>query len=313
MPQPVLPGGGQRITVDTALKQPQIIARAIQTLALERFLADTIFTRGSAQQIAGGAAVFGRAESRYMDREPREVKPRAQYPRAGWTTELFHAFVHKYGLEVPVSDEAKRRNAMDELGRAQTRLANSLVRFVDGLAVDLLLEDGDVPHVDAVGDWSQSATDIIKDLVLGRAAIMNLDEGYVPDTLVINPAEEAALMLDEGIRNALPRESSGQNALITGRPVPILGLNIVTSNRMPAGTSVILASKTVGTVADEQPTADEGYRTYTPPGATAVNVYVKTYRNDNVDETIVRAARFPAMWITDPHAALVIDDTDGGT
>jgi hypothetical protein len=32
---------------------------------------------------------------------------------------------------------------------------------------------------------------------------------------------------------------------------------------------------------------------------------VKVYNNDDIDATIVRGARFPAMWIAEPKAAFV--------
>ena len=89
----------------------------------------------------------------------------------------------------------------------------------------------------------------------------------------------------------------------TGRPVPILGLGeIRVTNRMTAGTAVVVESKIVGTIADEAPLPGKGYNTYNPGGGFA-QVYAKVYREEGTDETIVRAARFPAMWLSEPRAA----------
>jgi hypothetical protein len=310
MPQaPVTyPGGGQRITVDAALKQPRIISRRLTDLTAKRFVADKIFSQGSPEQVAGGAAVYQRSEPIYPDRAVEEVGVRAEYPRTGWTEELFAAFVKKYGLEAPVSDEARRRNQIDQLTKAQLKIANAVVKFVDALAMTLILTDADVLTGAASGDWSTAATDIIADIATARKAIFDQDEGYEPDTLVVNPAQEFDLLLDKDIRDALPRESR-DTAIQGGKPVPILGLKqILVTSQLTAGTAIVLSSNIIGTIADERPLSDEKYVVYNPPGAPAnyPTIYTKTYREENKDETIIRGARFPAMWLGEPKSARLI-------
>lgn len=301
---PTYPGGNDRITVEAFLRMPRLISRALTDLVSKRFIADQIFQRGSADQVAGGAALYQRSETIYPDRAAEEVAPRSRYPRTGWTEQLLTAAVHKYGLEVPISDEAKRRNAMDEVARAQRKLANAIVKFVDGVAMGLMLSDPDVLTDTATADWSTASTDIIADIADWRSQILNQDEGYDPDTLIVNPAQELDLITDKDIRDALPREAGGSSAVITGRAVPILGLRqVLVTPALTAGTVLLVSSNIVGTIADEAPAADENYTTYNPGGQFAT-VYVKTYREEGADETIVRGARFPAMWIAEPKSAL---------
>lgn len=308
-PAPVTyPGGGQRITVDAALKQPRIISRALTDLTAKRFVTDKIFSQGTPEQVASGAAVFQRSEPIYPDRAVEEVGVRAEYPRTGWTEELFAAFVKKYGLEAPVSDEARRRNQMDQMTKGQLKIANQVVKFVDTLAMTLILTDPDVLTGTASGDWSTAATDIIADIATAKKAIYDLDEGYEPDTLIVNPAQELDLLLDKDIRDALPRETR-DTAIQQGKPVPILGLRqILVTPALTAGTAIVTSSGLVGTIADERPHPDEKYVVYNPPGAPAgyPTIYTKLYRNENVDETIIRGARFPAMWLGEPKAARLI-------
>lgn len=300
------PGGSDRITVEALLRQPRLIARALTDLARKRFIADKIFAHGTSDQVAGGAALYQKSESVYPDRAAEEVGVRSEFPRTSWSEQIFAAIVHKYGLEVPISDEAKRRNAMDTVARAQRKLANAVVKFVDAVAVALVIADANVLTFAASGDWTTAATDVVADIAKGLNMIELQDEGYAGDTLIVNPAQELDLITDVGIRDALPREGGIQNSVVTGRPVPMLGLSqILATNVLSAGTVLLVEAQMIGTIADEAPMADEGYVNFAT-GVEGAIVYVKTYRNDNVDETIVRGARFPAMWIAEPKSAVKI-------
>jgi hypothetical protein len=300
------PGGSQRITVEAFLKQPRIQARALTDLTSKRFAADKVLMHAGSDSVASGAAVYQRSESIYPDRDPLEVGVRAEYPRTGWTEALLTALVHKYGLEVPISDEARRRNAFDQVLRAQRKIANGIVKFVDTKAMTMLTTDTGVNTDTSNVDWSTAGTDIIADIAGWRKVIYDQDEGYDPNTLIVNPAQELDLIVDSDIRDALPREGATPNpAVITGRAVPILGLTqIVVTPALTAGTVVLMDSTIAGSIADETPAADEGYSGFNP-GAPYPTVWVKTYRNNRVDETIVRGVRFPAMWLGEPKAVLV--------
>lgn len=316
--QPTYPGGGVVVSVDTALQMPNIIARALTQLSYQRFVADRIFAHGTADQVRGGAAVFQRSESIFPDRTAAEVGVRSRWPRSGWTPgDLFAALVHKWGLEVPIADETRRRNALDQMARAQRKLANAVVKFVDQQAMSTIVNDAAVNTYAAPLQWSNSSADKIKDIATARNAINNVDLGYVADTLVINPAQELQLLLDANVRGALPREVNANNPLgnsiITGQAVPILGLKqILVTNQIAAGTALLVNAGVVGSIADEEPLGDEGYVSYDAgptnvviPGQ-APRIWVKTYREEGTDETIVRGARFPAMWVSEPKAATYI-------
>jgi hypothetical protein len=296
------PGSGVTITVEALLKQPRLIARALTDLVAKRFVADKIFAHGTPEQVAGGAALYQKSESIYPTQPAEEVGVRSGYPRTGWTEAVFAAMVHKYGLEVPISDEAQRRNQMDVVARAQRKLANALTKFVDTTAMTLILGDAAVLTGSASGDWTTAATDIVKDIATAKKAIYDQDEGYEPDTLVVNPSQELDLITDKDIRDALPRENAGQIATVTGKAVPLLGLSqILVTPQLTAGTALVLNAGVAGTIADEAPLSGEGYVSYAP-GPGFATVYTKVYREDETDESIVRAARFPAMWIAEPKA-----------
>lgn len=297
---PTYPGSAE-MTVDALLKRPQVILRSLTDLVNKRFVADKIFQRGSGDQVAGGLALYQRSESIYPDRDVEEVGVRAEFPMTGWSEQLMSAFVKKYGLEVPISFESARRNQIDMVSRGQRKLANAVVKSVDTLAMTLLTTDTDVLTSAASGDWSTAATDIVADIATMRKGIYDQDEGYEPDTLIVNPAQELDLINDKDIRDALPRESNA-NAVTTGQAAPILGLKqILVTPRLTAGTVLLVSAKIAGTIADENPAAGEGYTSYSP-GPGFAPVHMKIRRDDDHDEWIVRAARFPAMWLSEPKS-----------
>jgi hypothetical protein len=305
------PGGGPQLTVEALLRQPRLIARRLTDLVYSRYIvADRIFARGSAEQVAGGAAVFQRSESVFPTRnDVEEVGIRSEFPRTTWTEAIFTAAVKKYGLEVPIADETVRRNALDVVERAQRKLANAMVRFIDTVAMTLLLDTATsgANTMAASGDWTTAATDIVADVANARKLILDKNEGYDPDTMIVNPAQELDLLIDLDLRNIMPREGgTPQPAALTGRAVPILGLRqVLVTPSLTAGKVVIAESGVIGTIADEAPLPSESYVGYNPGNGLAT-VYVKIYREENTDEQIVRCARFPAMWISEPGALTVI-------
>lgn len=302
---PTYPGGGPQVTVDSIMAQPNILARALTDLAYLRFVADRILAKGSADQIRGGAAVFNRSESLFPDRGAEAVGVRSQWPRTAWTVpDLFASAVQKYGLETPITDETRRRNAIDELMRAQRKLANAVVKFIDAACMLLITTDPAVNTYSAATTWTGGTPNIIGDLAAARNLIVNADLGYEADTLIINPAQETAFLTSTSIRDWLPRESTPRNQVVSGNTVPVLGLQqILVTNQITAGKGLMVNSGVVGSIADEQPLPGEGYTTY-DPGAGQAALQVKQYRTDGVDETILRAGRFAAMWIAEPKAAV---------
>lgn len=300
---PTLPNSPQ-LTVDVMLKNPEIIRRRLTDLTAKRFIADRIFMKGSPDQVAGGGARYQRSENIYFDRDPEEVGVRAEFPRAAWSEALLEAFVHTYGLEFAVNDLQVRRNQIDMIERGLVKLSNGMVKYVDTVAMNLLLTDAAVQTFAAGGDWSTAATDIVFDVTRAKAAITGVEEGYEADTMLVNDAQFVDLENDADIRGSMPRETR-DSYVQTGVFPRFMGLDIINTNRVTAGKVVILASKIVGTIADEAPT-EGGYSNYQPGDAAQTPIWTKQYREERHSDTIIRGVRWPAMWLPEPKAAVVI-------
>jgi hypothetical protein len=291
------------------LKQPRLLARRLTNIASKRFVADRIFLPGTPDQVAGGAARYQRAQSIYLNRDPQQVATRANFPRAGWSEDLREAAVEQHGLEVPVNALSIRRNAMDQLQRALLLLSNSVVKYVDGMAMSMILADTDVLSDSASASWDTTTTDIIGDIAEAQMQIRQQNEGYDPTIMVINDTQALAMLRNQAIREALPRE--GRNQVTTGQVLPILGLEqIIVTPNIPDGT-IIIMDRIAGTIADEAPVPAEGYSTYQPQGDSNLKpVYLKTWEEQGTSDWVIRGARWPAMWLAEPKAVFVMDGAE---
>jgi hypothetical protein len=300
---PTYPSDSPPVTVAAMLERPQLLARDLTSLAAKKFVADRIFMRGPSSITAGGSVDYQESESIYPDRDLEEVAPRAEFPMTGWSEVIKTATVKKYGLQAPIAFESVRRNRLDQLIRAQRKLANATVRFVDTKAMALLVNSAAIEDVGAVAVWSDTANaKPINDIAKAIMEIELEEEGYDADTLVINPINEYEMLINAQLLAALPREDRDGNVQ-TGRVAPILGLRqILVTSRIAEGRGLVLEARTVGTIADEQPENSEGYVAY-DPGAEQANLWVKVMKDDDHDEWRVRAARFPLMFVAEPGAA----------
>jgi hypothetical protein len=295
------------LTVAALLKQPTRISRDLVNLAYKRLIADRLFVRGSAEQVAGGALVYQEAESIYMDRDPEEIAERADWPRTGWTEAVKTQPVRQYGFEAPISNLAIRRNQMDQVVRAERKLANSLVRFVDSKAM-AFLEAGAGTSQGSGAVWTTAGTDIILEVGKAQESIEIQDNGYdgfSGATLVLHTNMRDALLNNTALRAALPRETN-DSQIRTGMMAPFLGLReILFTPQITATVALLIDTGVAGTIADEPPDPKEGFAAYNP-GPGFAPIYVKVYEEPQPKNQIIAAGRWPAMAITDPKAIVKI-------
>lgn len=300
-----------QITVDALLRQPERISRDLLNLVSKRLIADRLFVRGSSQQVAGGAIHYQRDESIFVDNDPEQIAPRGAWPRTGWSEDFRTDAVGQYGFEVVISNLAIRRHAMDQVSRAERKLANRLTKYVDTKAMSVLTDavGQGLQTMNASADWATTTTDIIGDIAAAQEKIEVIDNGYAGfegATLVLNTTLRKSLLANTGIRAALPREGR-DNPVSLGMVAPILGLKeILFTPQIGAGYAILMDTSIAGTMADETPDPAEGFVAYqaqdgTPP------VYVKVYEEPATKDRVIAAGRWPAMVITDPNAVVVVD------
>ena len=284
---PTVNGITGEITVDQMLKQPTRVTRRVANLLAQRLLAERIFSTGA--PAVGGAVIYDRvlASDLYTTRDVQEITPGSEFPIVDdeeVTPSV--AAVAKRGGAALVTYESVRRNQWDVVNRKMTRLANTVARKTDTVAMAVLAADPAVTSV--VGtNWNNATSgDPVNDVMSLVSAISNLDLGYEADTVLINPAQELALFRLKSVRDSLPRENAATNPLLSGRINGLLSLQWYVSNRVPAGTAYVLQAGAPGSLHDEVP------------------FYTRTIDRQHNETWLLQAARVTVPVITDPKSVI---------
>lgn len=284
-PVPPTVAGG-KITIDLYLRQPTRITRVLNDLTAERFIGDRVFGSGNAD---GGAVLYDRVSEQdlYLDNEIEVIAPGAEFPILGASeTDPLVAKVAKRGGAVKLTYEAVRRNATDQFARQMRRLANTIVKKHDAIAISTLLGDADLGSGNAAAAWNASGSDPFADIMEAKLGVEQLDLGYLVDTAIINPQEFQALIANASIRAALPRENTTQNPVLSGQLAGLAGIaNWIVTNRMTSGTALFVNSKIVGSINDELP------------------MYTRVVDKQEDETYLIQGARVSVPVVTDPKAA----------
>lgn len=286
---------GDTLSIHRLLQNPTLIARRLRTLAEQRFISDALLTgRFTA---VGGAIQFEQGESLYTDRTPEQVRPGMEYPLTGLglgATQI--AETQKWGQDVPVTDEAIARLNRNPVDRAFTKLVNQMVKTVDGVALAAVASQV-TQSTAAAADWSTAtAKQIFLDVGLAKANVLALNEGWMPDTVVIDDINWTYAMGAFVEAGYLPREGPG-NPVTTGSFPVVQGLRWLASPNLPtANTALVLDSNQLGGMADEN-LGGPGYA-----GALA-GVETKSIRDEEKDAYRLRCRRVTVPVVLEPSAA----------
>lgn len=275
-----------KLTVDTALKQPGRITKRLSDLTLQRFIVDKIFgSSGTSAQ--AGAIVYDQLlqNELYLSRDIEARAPGDEYPIIfGERSEPKVAKSEDFGGKFFVTDEARDRNDATGFNQNVTQLGNTLVRKVNTRAVETL-EAAITAVPDGAGvvignDWSAveitgtSPTPTSQRPVSDFANVQlaaEIDElGIQYDLWIMNPVQKAALVAIYGGDLQGVLDSSG--------------IEIFTSNRVTAGTAYAVARGQVGFLDYEH------------------GLNTRTWRDEGTRRTWVQSFVMPIMGVTNPYA-----------
>jgi hypothetical protein len=277
------------LTVSRFLVDTPLVEKVLTNMALQRMFADQIFDTGP--RTDSGSVAYSQVTtegSYYTTRDVQQIAPGTEFPNLGIDEEtLLVATVAKWGGRYGIPYEAIQSDRRDLLNRALTKIANTVARKVDVQAL-AAMNAAPILTAAASGDWSTANTDILGDLQTAISAIENLDMGYSPNTVILNPAQALDIRKDADIRGAMPRETTTNNCLWARDLDGIAGLSYYVSNRCPAGTVYVFQSKMLGSISDANP------------------FYSRVVDKPETEEKIVMAARRFVPYVTDPKCCFKI-------
>lgn len=285
---------GDVLTISRFLNSPTLVARRLRDILSQRYIADALLT--GRIPVVGGAVQYETGESIFTTDDPKAVAPGAEYPLTPVPTgPASIAKTVKWGRDTKVTDEAIARQQMRPVERALQKLANTNVRHVDSVALSAIASAVTATQAAAATWATATAKQIITDVATSKAQIISLNEGYEPDTVVLDDLTWAYAFAGFVSAGLLPRES--ENPLVTGVFPVIDGMRWLPTTNLPtAGTVMVLDSNVLGGMADED--LGGGYESAGPVG-----VQAKSMRDDENDQWRLRCRRVTVPIVQEPGAA----------
>lgn len=252
---------GQRVTVNTLIKNPTVIPRRIISMLEQAFLVDSILRK--ADSVPSGVVTYEESTPLFADTDVEIVEEYGEIPAAMGSDGIPRtARTVKRALALKISEEMRRRNKMDRVNTQMVQIKNTMVRAWEDAFLAIVLNHPSVQTVAATTAWDSSSSKIRFDL--GEAAKLivksssdtqaNNRFGFNPDTLVIPEDTKWDFLASDEVNKVFEQNPlAAQAPRYTGElPGRFYGFRVVSSWRLPATKAILLQSGIVGGVADER-------------------------------------------------------------
>jgi hypothetical protein len=216
------------------------------------------------------------------------------------------AALQKWGQATIMTDEEITRNryAGDAVDRNLRKVVNAIIKQVDGVALSAIASAVTATQ-GASAAWSAATPKILQDIELAVAKVIDLNMGYMPDTILMSTSKYAYMASDNTVANLRRRETT-DNPIYTGQIDVIGNLKVLTAPlaSLPGGGDNvwIFDSKQIGGMADEE-TAAPGYT------ADSMAIQVQTKRLDENDGFKMWGRRLTVPVVQEPGAGIEITGT----
>lgn len=244
---------GDLLTINRLLQSPTYIQRRLRTFADLRFVSDQILTQRF--RSTGGAVLYEVSEPILFNRPVESVAPGSEYPLdTPPTGAAAVAAIQKWGLGTFMSDEEVLRNVYGGVAvdRNLRKLVNSIIKQVDTVTLSAVASA--VTATTAAGTAWATSTGILRNIETAKAAILDLNQGYNPDTILMSSNKYALMASDATVSNLRRREATN-NPVYNGEIDVIGSLNVVVAplSSLPGGTDDVWVFDTqqLGGMADE--------------------------------------------------------------
>ena len=294
-----LTGNATLAQVQAFLKSPTLLARRFaEIVAAQNFISH--FVLAARYPIVGGAINFFPDEAIKTSEQPETVAPGGEYPSLALSTDQAQMLAGmKKGFGTEVVDEEVGRLLMDPVERAFAILGNTMVDSFDALTMAAVASA--ITQSVTGGAWS-SATTIVSNVELAKAALIGQKKGYRADAIILTTTQYA--QISGPLLSLLPRESG--NPLLAGTWPNILGLNWVANENLPSGwLPTVVDTRNLGGIAHEEIPSPE----YVSVGiGNGSNVEVARFREKR-DATTIQVRKADVPVIRNPGAGVEITGT----
>lgn len=280
------------------LSNKGLIARRVADITKMRFIADYLLQ--ARLDATGGGIFYETGEPVFSSEDPEAIAPLGEFPLVVLDDgTVVSAKTDKWGLDTMVSDEKIARQGRTYVDRGILRVANSIVRFVDSVAMAVIQSKITSTYTSDEWDTAGAAVEAILTIQGERA---DLGLGIELDTAVLRPTQYAKvirLLIDD---KALPREA-GETAIRGNLPVDALGLTWATTPHFQGANPLLVDRDQLGGMADEK-LGGPGYAS-----AGSFGVETKTIRDDDAEGYKLRGRRVTVPVVLEPLAGVQLTGT----
>jgi hypothetical protein len=262
---------GPRITVDALLKDPLVIPALILDMTQNEFIVDAVLRQGG--MATSGAVRYSESTPLYADDTPEIRAEFAEVPVVPTSVGIPRVvFTHERAMAILVSDEMRRRQAIDPVTRQLMQVKNTMTYSWNSAFYSAVIANAGIQTLAVSNPWASSNATIRGDianavyLVENASISSNLGIsqwlGFEADTMIINHGTKNTLLQSSSFAAPYIGDIASENLQYTGvLPNKIFNLDVLVSRQVPAGNAIVMQRQRCGFVADELPfTAGPLYR-----------------------------------------------------
>ncbi|AJE33692.1 hypothetical protein B842_09215 [Corynebacterium humireducens NBRC 106098 = DSM 45392] len=280
------------ISVDQALNDPTIIEQRVAEIAGKNLIVDSVFAEGG--EVTGGTVIYSKITEKHLftENDVANRQPGDEYPVLYTARpEAQLARVQDFGGKFAVSDEARKRNNSIDFDNDTTRLANTIARKINRVAIstlDAVINAGENVQLVIDTPWHETLVDGATPTppmdrphyhIAGVFALAeNLELGIEYKRLLVNPMTRANL---RGIYG------TGLKAMLDD-----YGLEMISSPYVASDKAFLVDPNNAGFVRYEE------------------GLTVSTWRDEQHRQDWVQGYAVPVMGVTLPAAVATIHGID---
>lgn len=252
---------GVRITVNDWLKDPTTIPAYILSILDQGFLADAVLRPGGSAP--SGVVRYDETTPLYSDSIIENRAEGAEIPVGSVSRGVPNvAYTQDKAIRLIITEEMRRRDAIDQFSRAITQITNTMIRTYDDMFVAAVLNNSNIQSQAASAVWGTTTTDIRGDILAAAQKIEGAQDGqgselgYEADTLIVNRNTKFDIITSDQFNKVYQYGGNltDENLMYTGKlPVKILQYDVLFSPRVPANTAILLQRNQCGFICDEVP------------------------------------------------------------
>jgi hypothetical protein len=174
-------------------------------------------------------------------------------------------FTHERAMAIMVSDEMRRRQAIDPVTRQLTQVKNTMVYSWNAAFYSAVVANAGIQTLAVSNSWASSNATIRGDIANAVYLVENASIsspisglssflGFEADTMIINHGTKNTLLQSSSFAAPYIGDIASENLQYTGvLPNKVFNLDVMVSRQVPPGNAIIMQRNRCGFIADELP------------------------------------------------------------